>query len=57
MSVFRDRLFNFNQEGLANSFESMNLLEEALMQYDELEASFYQSSENAIQKGKCPERS
>lgn len=28
------------QEGLAHSFEAMNLLEDALLQYDELEASY-----------------
>ena len=31
------------QEGLAHTFEAMNLLEDALVQYDELEASFYNS--------------
>jgi len=31
------------QEGLADSFEAMNLIEDALIQYDELEASFFQS--------------
>lgn len=31
------------QEGLADCFETMNLLEEALIQYDELEASFFQT--------------
>jgi hypothetical protein len=30
------------QEGLAVSFEAMSLLEDALMQYDELEVSFFQ---------------
>ncbi|KAJ3163448.1 hypothetical protein HDU86_000027 [Geranomyces michiganensis] len=31
------------KEGLAYTFEFMNLLEEALLQYDELEASFFQT--------------
>lgn len=30
------------QESLAHSFEGMNLLEDAIIQYDELEASFFQ---------------
>ena len=30
------------QESLASSFEGMNLLDDALIQYDELEASFFQ---------------
>ncbi|KAM0751302.1 hypothetical protein T439DRAFT_325449 [Meredithblackwellia eburnea MCA 4105] len=35
--------FFSQKEGLADCFETMNLLEEALIQYDELEASFFQS--------------
>lgn len=31
------------QEALADSFEAMNLIEDALIQYDELEASFFQA--------------
>lgn len=30
------------QEALADSFEAMTLYEDALIQYDELEASFFQ---------------
>jgi hypothetical protein len=30
------------QESLAYSFEGMNLFEDAIIQYDELEASFFQ---------------
>lgn len=32
------------QEALADSFEAMTLYEDALIQYDELEASFFQVS-------------
>lgn len=32
-----------SQEALADSFESMNLFDDALVQYDELEASFFQA--------------
>jgi len=32
-----------SQESLAESFEAMTLYEEALIQYDELEASFFQN--------------
>ncbi|KAL8287387.1 hypothetical protein RQP46_003839 [Phenoliferia psychrophenolica] len=35
--------FFLQKEGLADCFETMNLLEEALIQYDELEASFFQT--------------
>jgi len=36
------------KEGLAQSFEHMLLLEDALIQYDELEASFFQ-----LLRGRC----
>lgn len=39
----------FEQESLAHSFEGMGLFEDALMQYNELEASFFQ-----VLKGACP---
>lgn len=34
---------SLRQESLAESFEAMTLFEEALIQYDELEASFFQN--------------
>jgi len=37
-------MLTYSQESLASSFEGMNLFEEALIQYDELEASFYRVS-------------
>ena len=37
-------LLTYSQESLATSFEGMNLFEEALIPYDELEASFYRVS-------------
>lgn len=37
-------LLTYSQESLASSFEGMNLFEEALIPYDELEASFYRVS-------------
>lgn len=36
------------QEALADSFEAMNLMADALVQYDELEVSFFQAL-----KGEC----
>ena len=37
-------MLTYSQESLATSFEGMNLFEEALVPYDELEASFYHVS-------------
>jgi len=42
------------KEGLTNAFEMMNLHEEALRQYDELEASFFQILRGIISKSKAP---
>jgi hypothetical protein len=36
------------QESLAHSFEGMGLFEDALMQYNELEASFFQVLKGAL---------
>lgn len=36
------------QESLAESFEAMTLFEEALIQYDELEASFFQNLKGVL---------
>lgn len=46
MYALRLRLFalTYSQESLASSFEGMNLFEEALVPYDELEALFYRVS-------------
>lgn len=41
-------VLTYSQESLATSFEGMNLFEEALVPYEELEASFY----NVISKEK-----
>jgi hypothetical protein len=38
------------KEGLAQSFEHMFLLEDALIQYDELEASFFQLLRGSLTK-------
>ncbi|GAA95066.1 hypothetical protein E5Q_01721 [Mixia osmundae IAM 14324] len=47
MQTFDVNLTAYEEEvrkkGLAHSFEAMNLLEDALIQYDELEASFFQT--------------
>jgi hypothetical protein len=46
-TVFRGLVnlpLTYSQESLASSFEGMNLFEEALVPYDELEASFYRVS-------------
>ncbi|KAI5476177.1 hypothetical protein MNV49_000338 [Pseudohyphozyma bogoriensis] len=40
--------FFLQKEGLAECFEAMNLLEDALIQYDELEASFFQSLKGEV---------
>lgn len=37
-------MLTYSQESLASSFEGMNIFEEALIQYDELETSFYRVS-------------
>lgn len=37
-------LLTYSQESLASSYEGMNLFEEALVPYEELEASFYRVS-------------
>jgi len=42
LSPNRNRSLSFLQESLAYSFEGMNLFEDAMIQYDELEASFFQ---------------
>lgn len=42
MEVVHSSTRPYSQESLASSFDGMNLTEDALIQYDELEASFFQ---------------
>ena len=48
MTKILNRNLCTNKEGLAQSFEIMNLYEDALLQYDELEASFFQVLKGCI---------
>ena len=48
MTEILNRNLCTNKEGLAQSFEIMNLYEDALLQYDELEASFFQVLKGCI---------
>ena len=49
LSTYRFSDFDLSsQEGLALSFEAMNLIEDALIQYDELEAAFFQAMKGTV---------
>ena len=50
----RSSPISLQQESLAESFEAMTLFEEALIQYDELEASFFQNLKGILRLTVAP---